>query len=194
MTGIFLIVEITGSYQVLISVVLVSMVSATLSHLFEPFSIYHQELIAQGELLRPRTDRRILSELNMVELLEEDCHVVHPEMRLKDLVATVQRTHRNYFPVEDSKTGEFLGMIHLDDIRSYLFNPYLYNTVLVEELMDREVPRVSLEDDLMKVFELFDKTHSWSLPVVQNRRFLGLISKATILDHYRKELMVQEEI
>ena len=85
-------------------------------------------------------------------------------------------------------------MIHLDDIRSYLFNPYLYNTVLVEELMDREVPRVSLEDDLMKVFELFDKTHSWSLPVVQNRRFLGLISKATILDHYRKELMVQEEI
>jgi hypothetical protein len=30
--------------------------------------------------------------------------------------------------------------------------------------------------------------------VVQDKKFFGLISKATILDHYRKELMVQEEI
>ena len=128
-----------------------------------------------------------------MELLETDCHIVHPEMRLKDLVQVVQKTHRNYFPVEDSETGDFLGIIHLDDIRSYLFNPYLYNSVLVEELMDRDVPHISLDDDLPKVFELFDRTHTWSLPVVQDKRFLGLISKATILDHYRKELIVQEE-
>ncbi len=193
MTGMFLIAEITGSYQVLLSVVLLSVVSATLSHFFEPFSVYIQELVTQGELLRPRTDRRILSELDIMELLETDCHIVHPEMRLKDLVQVVQKTHRNYFPVEDSETGDFLGIIHLDDIRSYLFNPYLYNSVLVEELMDRDVPHISLDDDLPKVFELFDRTHTWSLPVVQDKRFLGLISKATILDHYRKELIVQEE-
>ncbi len=194
MTGIFLIVEITGSYQVLISVVLLSVISATLSHYFEPFSVYHQELVARGGLAKPRTDKRILSELNIMELLERDCRIVYPEMSLKDLVSVVKQTNRNYFPVENSKTGDFLGMIYLDNVPSYLFDPVLYESVLVEELMNTKVAIISLDDDLSDVFDLFDRTRSFSLPVVQDKKFLGLISKATILDHYRKELMVQEEI
>jgi len=194
MTGVFLVAEITGSYHFLISVVLVAVISVTLSHFFEPVSVYHQELVSRGELIKPRTDKQILSHLNVLELLEKDCQVIHPEMRLKDLVALVQRSHRNYFPVEDSQSGEFLGMIHLDDIRAYLFDPYLQDTVLVEQVMDRDVSRVSPEDDLSDIFAIFDETHSWSLPVVRDGKFLGLISKATILDHYRKELLVNEEI
>jgi CIC family chloride channel protein len=36
-----------------------------------------------------------------------------------------------------------------------------------------------------------DIKNLFSMPVVMNNRFVGLISKATILDQYRKELMVQ---
>jgi CIC family chloride channel protein len=194
MTGVFLVAEITGSYHFLISVVLVAVISVTVSHFFEPVSVYQQELVSRGELIKPRTDRQILSHLNVEELLEKDCQLIHPEMRLKDLLSMVQHSHRNYFPVEDSQSGKFLGMIHLDDIRAYLFDPYLHDTILVEQVMDRDVARVSLEDELTHVFEIFDKTHTWSLPVVRDGKFLGLISKATILDHYRKELLVNEEI
>ncbi|OPX40586.1 MAG: chloride channel protein [Deltaproteobacteria bacterium] len=192
MTGIFLIIEITGGYDVLVSVVLVSVLSATLSHFFEPHSIYHAELIERGELLRPRTDARVLSELSVGELLEKDCHVVHPEMLLREFARIVETSHRNYFPVEDERDGRFLGMIHLDDIRPYLFDQGLYDSVLVEEIMNRQVVSVSPEDELPDILRKFDETRSWSLPVVQNGRFLGLISKATLLDHYRKELMAQE--
>ncbi len=193
MTGVFLVVEITGSYQVLLSVVLVAVISVTVSQFFEPSSVYHQELVARGELVKPRTDRHILSNLNMMEVLETDCHIVRPTMRLKELVDIVRRSHRNYFPVEDPESGDFLGMVHLDDIRSYLFDPYLQDTVLVEQVMESNVETVSLDDDLERVFEIFDRTGAWSLPVVQDGKFLGLISKATILDHYRKELLVNEE-
>jgi len=192
MTGIFLIIEITGGYDVLVSVVLVSVLSATLSQFLEPHSIYHIELIERGELLRPRTDARVLSELNVMELLEKDCHVVHPEMRLREFAHIVETSHRNYFPVEDSRDGRFVGMIHLDDIRPYLFDPGLYDSVLVEEIMNRNVDSVSPEDELQDILHKFDETRSWSLPVVQSGKFLGLISKATLLDHYRKELMAQE--
>jgi chloride channel protein, CIC family len=192
MTGIFLIIEITGGYDVLISVVVVSVLSATLSHFFEPHSIYHIELIKRGELLRPRTDARVLSELSVMELLEKDCRVVHPEMRLRDFVSIVEASHRDYFPVVDSEDGRFVGMIHLDDIRSFLFDTRLHDSVLVEELVNRNVVSVSPEDELPDILRTFDETHSWSLPVVQSGKFLGLISKATLLDHYRKELMAQE--
>jgi len=192
MTGIFLIIEITGGYDVLISVALVSVLSATLSHFLEPHSIYHAELIERGELLRPRTDARILSELSVMEVLEKDCHVVHPEMSLREFVHIVESSHRNYFPVEDSRDGRFLGMVHLDDIRPYLFDQDLYDSVLVEEIMNREVIFVNPEDELPNILHKFDETRSWSLPVVQSGKFLGLISKATLLDHYRKELIAQE--
>jgi len=192
MTGIFLITEITGGYDVLISVALVSVLSATLSHFFEPYSIYHAELIERGNLLRPRTDARVLSELSVMELLEKDCHVVHPEMRLRELVRLIETSHRNYFPVEESRGGRFVGMIHLDNIRPYLFDPGLYDTVLVEEIMNRNLDTITPEDELPEILRKFDETRSWSLPVVQGGKFLGLISKATLLDHYRKELMAQE--
>ncbi len=192
MTGIFLIIEITGGYDVLVSVVLVSVMSATLSHFFEPHSIYHVTLIERGELLRPRTDARVLSELNVMELLEMDCQVVHPEMTLRDFARIVETCHRDYFPVEDSRDGHFVGMIHLDDVRQYLFDPGLYDAVLVDEIMNRNVVAVSPEDDLQDILRKFDEIRSWSLPVIQGEKFLGLISKATLLDHYRKELKAQE--
>ena len=193
MTGIFLIIEITGGYDVLVSVVLVSVLSATMSQYLEPFSIYHKELIKRGELLMPRTDARVLSELSVMELIEQDCYVVSPEMRLRDLIDVIKRSHRDYFPVEDPKTKKFVGMIHLDDIRPYLFDQTLYDSVLVEEMMDRNPLSVSPEDELPDVLKRFDETKAWSLPVVYNGRFLGLISKATLLDYYRKELIAQEE-
>ncbi len=194
MTGIFLITEITGGYQVLVSVMLVSVLSATMSHIFEPYSVYHQELAAHGELMRPRTDRRVLSELDMMELIDKNYCKVRPDMLLREFVEIVKQNKCEFFPVEDQNTGQYMGIIHFNDIRSYVFNYHLYDTVLVEELMDNSIPVVTLDHELPEVMELFAHTKLVSLPVVHDGRFLGLISKSNILDHYRKELIVEEEI
>jgi CIC family chloride channel protein len=112
-------------------------------------------------------------------------------MTLGKFVEVVKRSRRNYFPVEDSETGKFLGMIHLNDIRPYLFNTMLYNTVILEEIMDTNLEKVTPDQSLSEILAIFDRTHTWSLPVVKDNKFLGLISKATLLDHYRKELIVE---
>ncbi len=192
MTGIFLIIEITGGFDVLVSVVLVSVLSSTISHIFNPYSIYHQELIERGELYRPRTDAKVLSELKVMELLERDCHVIHPHMKLKELIPIIEKSHRNYYPVEDPESKRFLGLVYLDDIKPLLFNTSLHESVVVEEIMNQDYEIVTPDDELTEVLEKFDRTGSWSLPVVHGGRFLGLISKATLLDHYRKELLAQE--
>ncbi len=192
LTGIFLVMEITGGYDVLVSVVLVAVLSATLSHAFEPHSIYHEKLIARRQLLRPRTDARILSEITVAEVLERDVHVIPPDMRLGEFVEVVRQSHRNYFPVVDRGNGKFVGMVHLDDVRSYLFDPTLYDSVVVEEFMRRGVPAVSYEDELPDILLKFEETGSWSLPVLHRGVFLGLVSKSTLLDHYRRELLAQE--
>lgn len=191
LTGIFLIVEVTGSYEVILPLILVSAVSATLCHYMEPVSFYYRKLVSRGELLRPRTDARLLADMNISELIEKDCIVVHEDMRLGDMIPIIEQASRDYFPVEDSKTGQYLGLVHLDHMRPYLFNPGLYNAIIMAEIMDTHIPCVSPFDDMKEVLELMDQRRSWSLPVVHRNKFLGMVSKGTILDRYRKELIVQ---
>jgi len=191
LTGIFLIVEITGSYEVILPLIIVSALSTTICHYVEPASFYLRELVEKGQLLRPGTDARVLADLSIAELLETDCIRVHPDMSLRDFVGVVKRSHRNHFPVEDVKNGRFLGMIHLDDIRAHLFNPAMYDAVVVGQIMDTRVETVHPDDDLADVLRHMDANRLFTLPVVAGGRFIGMVSKATLLDQYRKELMVQ---
>ncbi|MEJ2656030.1 MAG: chloride channel protein [Desulfobacterales bacterium] len=191
LTGIFLIIEITHGWEVIIPAIIVSVLTTTICHYFEPASYYLRDLVEHGHLLRPGTDARILSDLNISELLERDCIIVHPSMLLRDFIGIIKQSHRNYFPVEDEKTGEFLGIIHLDDIRPYLFDPVMYDTVFLGQIMKAPVEVAYPDDDVLDVVRKMEAKGLYSMPVVVNNRFMGLISKATILDKYRKELMVQ---
>jgi len=193
LTGIFLIVDITGGYEVILPLILVSVISTTLCHYVEPASYYFKDLVEKGHFLRPRTDARVLADLRVEELVETDCLTVTKEMKLGDFVKIMQKSHRNYFPVVDPATGDFQGLIHLDDIREYLFDPLFYDTVFMEQIMNTRVETVKLDADLLQVLERMDAGRLFSMPVVADGRFVGMISKATLLDKYRYELMVQTE-
>lgn len=191
LTGIFLIVEITGGYDVILPLIIVSTISTSLCHYMEPASFYLRDLVERGQLLRPGTDARVLADLEVRELLETDCITVPANMLLRDFINTIKQSRRNLFPVEDPHSGEFQGMIYMDDIRPYLFDPLMYDTVLVGQLMNARVATVSPEDDVVEVLERMDADRLFNMPVVVNKRFIGMISKSTLLDQYRKELMVQ---
>ena len=193
LTGIFLIVEITGGYEVILPLIIVSAISTTLCHYIEPASYYLKDLVERGHLLRPGTDARVLSDLNVQEVIEKDCITVNQNMLLRDFINILKMSPRNYFPVEDEETGRFLGVILLDDIRPYLFNPGIYDAVFLGQIMDTNVEVVHLDDDLPEVLRKMDAKQLFSMPVISNNRFIGLISKATLLDQYRKEILVQTD-
>ncbi len=191
LTGIFLILEITGSYEVMLPLIIVSAISTTITHYFEPASFYHKDLKERGELLRPGTDSRVLADISIREVIERDCIAVSPHMLLRDFLYLLKQSTRNYFPVEDDDTGQFLGMIELKHVRPYLFNTVMYDTVFVEQIMDSNPATVHYEDNLSDVLETMDARRCFSMPVVSNNRFMGMVSKATLLDKYRDELNVQ---
>ncbi len=193
LTGIFLIVDITGGYDVILPLILVSAVSTALCRYLEPASFYLRDLIEKGWFLLPGTDGRVLADLRVDELLEKDCIIVHQNMLLREFIQIVKRSHRNHFPVEDALSGHFLGMVHLDDIRPFLFDTIMYDTVILDQVMHREVETAQPNDNLAAILQKMDDKHLFSMPVIQDGRFLGMLSKATLLDQYRKELRVQTD-
>lgn len=191
LTGIFLILEITGSYEVMLPLIIVSALSTTITHYSEPSSFYLKELAESGKLLRPGTDSRVLADISICEVLEKDFIPVAPNMLLREFIHTVKQSTRNYFPVEDPKSGKFLGMIQLYHIKPYIFNTLMYDTVLVEQIMDANPDTVNYNDDLAEVLRKMDMKRCFNMPVIDNGKFVGMISKATLLDKYRDELNVQ---
>jgi CIC family chloride channel protein len=191
LTGIFLIVEITGGYEVILPLIIVSSISSTVCYYFEPASIYMKDLVEKGHLLRPGTDARVLSDLSIQELIEKNCAIVRPDMTLRDLITTITQSRRNYYPVVDVETGIFLGLVTFDDIRPYLFETMMYDAVFVEQIMNTDMDIAHVGDDMADVLAIMDNRGIYSMPVVDDGVFIGMVSKATLFDHYRKELIVQ---
>ncbi len=191
LTGIFLIVDVTGGYEVILPLIVVSAISTTLCHYMEPASFYLKDLVERGQLMRPGTDARVLADLEVHELLETDCIAVPADMLLRDFVEIVKRSRRNLFPVEDEASGKFMGMIYMADVRPYLFEPLMYDAVLVGQLMNTQVETAAPDEDVAEVLSRMDAGNLYNMPVVANHRFVGMVSKSSLLDQYRKELMVQ---
>jgi CIC family chloride channel protein len=112
-------------------------------------------------------------------------------MLIKDFIDAIKYSHRYLFPVEDRATSRYIGMIFIDRIRPYLFDTQMHNVLMTEQVMEVNVPQVRPDDELSDVLNLMEREGLSSLPVVENDRFIGMLSKSVLLDHYRKELIVQ---
>jgi CIC family chloride channel protein len=158
---------------------------------FNRYSIYTQELAESGDLLRPGTDQRILADVSVRETLDHDVTTVFEDMTLFDFAEVLKTSHRNHFPVLRSGSEELAGMLELGPIHEILLDPELARVTLVGTMMDTETPTIPLDASLSEALSLFEQTGAWALPVVDGRRFAGLMSKSTLFDHYRRELSVQ---
>ncbi len=191
LTAIFLVVEITGGYDVVLPLIIVSALTSTFCYYIEPASFYLRDLIEKGQFLRPGTDARVLSDLTVGELVDKVTTTVSGDMLLRDFLPILESSRQHRFPVVDRHSGNYQGIIYVDRIRPYLFDPQMHAVLMVEQVMDAGVPTVSADDELADVLALMERRGLNTLPVVEKHHFVGMLSKSTLLDHYRKELIVQ---
>jgi len=188
LTGTFLIAELTGGYELLLPLMIVSICSYVVIKLFEPHSIYSMRLAKKGELITHQKDKAVLTLMDIEKLIESNFQTVNPDMFLGDMVKVISRSSRNVFPVIDSQ-NRFLGIVLMDNIRNIIFRPELYNRFKVSRFMTSPPAIVVVGMTMESIMKAFDETKAWNLPVVdENDVYLGFISKSNILDVYREVL------
>lgn len=187
LTAIFLIAEITGGYTLFIPLIITATISFVTIRGFESQSIYTKRLAKRGELITHHKDKAVLSMLSVKDVLENDCEKIPVDGNLGDLVKAVSKSKRNIFPVVNSDE-ELIGVISLNDVRDIIFNTELYEKVSVEELMQTPPAIITRDDSMKKVLEIFEKTEAWNLPVTENKKYIGFISRSKIFSSYRNLL------
>ncbi len=189
LTGIFLVMEATSGYSMILPLMLTASSAMVVSSFFEIGSVYTRELIKQGSLIKRGTDRYLLHHLNIVDILDKDFITIRENLLLRDFIDEFKKARRNYFPVLNEEK-ECVGVVFLDDIRPHLFETNLYDLVTMGSVM-RNLPVISLNEPISAALDKFETSKVWSLPVVEGNRFLGMLSKSTLFDHYRRELQIQ---
>ena len=190
LTSIFLIAEITSSYELFVPLMITTSISFIITKNNIDHNIYTRELAEQGHLLTHDKDQTVLTLMNLEECIETNFISVQPDYTLKQLLSeAVAKSNRNLFPVID-EANQLIGIVSLDDIRDIMFDITMYHKVKVEALMSKTSTIIVYEKDNAKtVMQKFQDTGLWNLPVIKEGRYLGFISKSKLLTLYRRKLI-----
>ena len=189
LTGIFLIAELTGGYDLFLPLMMVSVSAYLTIMIFEPHSIYSMRLAQKGELLTHNKDKSVLTLMDIESVVETDFQKVQPNQDLGEMVRVISKAKRNMFPVVDIR-GVLLGIVILDDIRHIMFRQELYHRFTVGSFMVVPPACINMEDSMEEVMRKFDETKAWNLPVIDaDGKYKGFLSKSRILNTYRQMLV-----
>ncbi len=187
LTGIFLIAEFTGGYSLFTPLIITATVSYLTIMYFEPYSIYSKRLAERGELLTHHKDKAVLMMMNVRSLIETNFNTVPKDGKLRDLVKAVKNSERNIFPVVDDENN-FYGLVFINNVRHIIFDRDLYDKVTIEEIMTVPEYTVSPDESMESVAEKFTKSGNFNIPVVDNGKYVGFVSRAKVFSTYRKLL------
>jgi CIC family chloride channel protein len=186
LTGIFLIAELTGGYQLFVPLMIVSVTAYLTTNLFERHSIYAMRLAREGKLITHHTDRAVLTLMSLDSLVERDCAPVSPDMEMGRLIHVISRSRTNYIPVCD-EDKRLLGEVDITKLRHIIFRTELYHRFTVRQLMSPPAQTLHINDPMEDVMQLFQKTGAYVLPVVDtDQRLLGFITRSRVYTVYRQ--------
>ncbi len=190
LTAIFLIAEITGGYDLFVPLMLTCAISFLITKNVLHYTIYTRELSERGELLTHNKDETVLTLMALDSVIEQNFTKIQPEMTLGTMLhEAVAKSNRNMFPVVDEEEN-LVGIIVLDDIREFMFDTSLYDSLHVDDIMHNAPDYIIYEKDNVKsVMKKFQDSSAWNLPVLKDGKYYGFVSKSKLLTAYRRKLI-----
>jgi chloride channel protein, CIC family len=187
LTAIFLIAEITGGYNLMIPLMIVSSISFAISKRFEKHSMDVKNLAKKGHAFTSNKDANVLSTLNTNSVIQTDYLTVSPNENLDKLVDLISNSNQVVFAVVNSE-NELVGIVYFNDIKEIIFNTYRVKYTQIKEIMTAPKAILTPEDSMEVVMNQFEQTKVAFLPVLKNNKYYGFISKSLALEAYRTKL------
>ena len=187
LTGIFLIAELTGGYELFIPLIIVSAFSTMIARRFEPFSIYTRRPGLAGRLITRHRDKAVLTLLRLRDLVEMNCPCLSATAGIDGLKDAIARNPFPYYPVLD-RDGRFSGLIDIEDVLPFLAESELHDVLILADLVRSEPERLDASSDMVSVFETFRKSDADELPVFEDGKLIGFITRSRLYRAYREKM------
>lgn len=187
LTGIFLIAEITGGYELIIPLMIVSTSSYLIAKFFEPYSMDIKSLIKEKKVFSENYDDNIISLIKMHEILTKEFEPMSEDSTLKEISAKFRDSNYDIIAIYNTN-HEYKGFITFDRVRKLLLNRDLQEDIKANELMISSNIRFTEETPVINIVEVFDQTDFRLIPVFDGNKLEGFASKSLLLTAYRNKL------
>jgi len=193
LTAIFLIGEITGGYNLMLPLMIVSSISYAVSKQFETYSMEVKHLVDKGQVFTSNKDKNILSSIDILNVVSTDVQTFLVSQKPEDVVTILTNSQQTHFAVIDDK-NRLIGVIDFDNIRHFVFSAFKIKYSKIEEMMTIPAEVALMEDSLEMIMEKFELAQVNYLVVLKDDRYYGIIEKCKVLEAYRgilKEMVIE---
>jgi CIC family chloride channel protein len=187
LTAIFLIGEITGGYDLMVPLMIVSSVSFAVSKQFEKHSMDVKGLAAKGDVFTSDKDKNILQSIDFYNLVQQNYKTLSIENTIEQVVEIFSTTEQKIIPVIDQDRA-LVGLIDFEDVKAIIFNPYRVKFMTLNEIIGQPKELILFEDKPEKIMKLFESSKVTILPVIHKGKYFGFLSKIDVLESYRHRL------
>ena len=194
MTALFLLFEMTGSYDIIIPIMLSCVIATAISRHFKKDSLDTVELSRAGIDLESGKERNIMKSLRVGAVMTRDPESIPENMTLRQFNQFMASTRHTNFPLIN-RIGEVTGIISVQDFMGVVFEHDLLDLVVVKELATLDVITVQEDENLDSAMRKIGYRNIEQLPVVDRatgRKLLGIVSRRDMVSAYNRALMVRQ--
>ena len=186
-TAVFIIFELTYSYQVILPLMVSCIASLTVVRLFHGYSIYETKLLFKGVNIVRGHEVNLLRAMKVGEHMSTDLQILHIDTPFSEIVSAMDQSLFPHFIVLDSQ-NHLSGILTLRDCRKQFAHPELCRPdITAELLMVKDVVSVDEKTDMEEAFHLFARHNISFLPVVSSndpKIVIGQLKKTDLFAAY----------
>lgn len=188
LTGIVIMFELTGDYQIILPVMLACIISSVVASSLKEESIYTQKLKWHGISVRQGREGNILHHLRVGEVLRRDPIAFAEDTPLSAVLGEALGSLQTTFPLLDPD-GRLEGVIRVQDLHRVLDDRGDLQDVLVAADLAAPSRTLKESDSVEQAMELLTDSGADLLPVTDDeRRLEGVVLAQDVLGRYAHEL------
>jgi CIC family chloride channel protein len=182
-SAVLIIFELTGSYEVILPLMLTSVLAAVVSRALEPESLYTAPLRRRNVELPLMREPSPWREPRSIEtILNANVDSISASTSFQEVVVRLIELPPGRDLYVTTPEGILTGVIVLEELKGHLPNHALLDMTVAADVMNTQIRPLGVRSSLAEVAARFSKTHLEHLPVVDERgRLKGTVSKNAVL-------------
>lgn len=178
-TAIVIVFEMTTDFNLVLPLMIGSVTAYLIAENLVPGSLYNRILQFNGIYLeKAAAPKGLLTELTAADVMQPRVETLDVQMTLDEALVAFSRSHHRGFPVVDK--GKMVGIVTQTDLVK-MRDRALSGDTSISEIMTPQPVTVSPTATLANVLYLLDRYQLSRLPVIENRKLIGIITRADII-------------